>query len=252
VLLEKTVKTKTAELNELNASKDRFFSIIAHDLKNPFTSIIGFSEMMNETGIQSNPVLLQEYSLKINESAVQTYRLLENLLEWANSQRGKLSFTLVAINLRELIRDEFAIVEEVAANKSIQLKNNVSDGLIIFADKNMLRTILRNLITNGIKFTRKNGEVQVNSVVIDGHVEISVTDNGIGISPEIIGRLFRIDANLATRGTENERGTGLGLFLCKEFVEKHGGKIWVESQVGVGSIFKFIIPLGLTNEELKN
>ena len=242
VLLEKTVEIKTAELNELNASKDRFFSIIAHDLKNPFTSIIGFSDMMQESGMQNNPELLQKYSLMINDSAVQTYRLLENLLEWANSQRGKLSFQPLNIKLSELVREEFSLLDDMAANKSIELKNNVNGNLSIVADKNMLKTILRNLLTNGIKFTSKNGEVQVNSSAVDGHVEISVSDNGIGISPEIIDRLFRIDANLATRGTENERGTGLGLFLCKEFVEKHGGKIWVESQVRVGSTFKFIIP----------
>jgi signal transduction histidine kinase len=116
----------------------------------------------------------------------------------------------------------------------------------------MLRTILRNLLTNGIKFTCKSGEVQVNSVVSDGHVEISVADNGIGMSPEVMNRLFRIDSNVATRGTENEKGTGLGLFLCKEFVEKHGGMIWVESELGKGSVFKFIIPVELADAELKN
>jgi signal transduction histidine kinase len=251
-LLEKTVEIKTAELNELNASKDKFFSIIAHDLKNPFTSIIGFSDMMLESGIQNSPELLQKYSRMINESAVRTFRLLENLLEWASSQRGKISFQPLEINLMEVVSDELTLLEEMASNKNIRLINNVSDNISIVADKNMLRTILRNLLTNGIKFTPKGGEVQINSVVSDGHVEISVRDNGIGMSPEVIAGLFRIDSNLATRGTENERGTGLGLFLCKEFVEKHGGRIWAESGEADGSVFKFIIPLSLSNVVIKN
>jgi signal transduction histidine kinase/ligand-binding sensor domain-containing protein len=245
MLLERTVTIKTAELNELNASKDRFFSIIAHDLKNPFSTIIGLSELMQESDTQDNQSHLQKYSAMINSSAVQTYRLLENLLEWANCQRGKVSFSPVSVDLNELIKDEFDLVDEMAKGKNIRLMNGVGDSYTVTADKNMLKTILRNLITNGVKFTRQNGELWIKSVTNAKMVEISVSDNGIGMSEETISKLFRIDGNLATRGTNNERGTGLGLFLCKEFVEKHGGKIWVESEEGKGSTFKFCLPINV-------
>ena len=249
ILLEKSVAIKTAELAELNASKDKFFSIIAHDLKNPFNIIIGFSDMMKESIRLNDPATFYEYTVMINTSAIQTLRLLENLLEWANSQRGKLSFTPVPVNLNELVKDEFIMVDEMAIGKNIKLKSYVNDSLTIVADKNMIRTILRNLITNSVKFTYKNGQVTVNAVNYNNHIEIAVSDTGIGMSKETISKLFRIDANLSTRGTEDEKGTGLGLFLCKEFVEKHDGKIWVESEEGKGSTFKFLLPLDITRPD---
>jgi len=251
IILEKTVATKTAELNELNASKDKFFSIIAHDLKNPFNTIIGFSDMMKESIRLNDLATFYEYTEMINTSAVQTLRLLENLLEWANSQRGKLSFTPVPINLSELIKDEFIMAGDMAIRKNIELKSFLSDTLTIVADKNMIRTIFRNLITNAVKFTHKNGQVQVNAVISKNHLEISVTDTGIGMSKETMAKLFRIDANLSTRGTENEKGTGLGLFLCKEFAEKHNGKIWVESEQGKGSTFKLLLPLNMRSSNFE-
>jgi signal transduction histidine kinase len=246
IILENSVAIKTAELNELNASKDKFFSIIAHDLKNPFNTIIGFSDMMKESIRLNDPATFYEYTEMINTSAIQTLRLLENLLEWANSQRGNLSFTPVPINLSEIVKDEFIMVDEMATGKNIELKSFIPETLTFVADKNMIRTILRNLITNAVKFTHKNGQVQVNAINYNDNIEISVSDNGIGMSKETIAKLFRIDANLSTRGTENEKGTGLGLFLCKEFAEKHNGNIWVESEEGKGSTFKFLLPLDIT------
>jgi signal transduction histidine kinase/ligand-binding sensor domain-containing protein len=243
ILLEETVAIKTAELKELNASKDKFFSIIAHDLKNPFNTLIGFSEMMKESVRLNDPATFYEYAAMINTSAVQTYRLLENLLEWASSQRGKLEFVPVSLNLYELVKDEFIIAEEMANGKNIELNCQIDESLVITADKNMLRTILRNLISNAIKFTHKNGKVNVTARIINEDAEVSVKDNGIGMSGETISKLFRLDANLLTRGTDNEKGTGLGLFLCKEFVERHSGKIWVTSETGKGSVFSFSIPL---------
>ncbi len=245
LLLEKSVAIKTAELNELNASKDKFFSIIAHDLKNPFNTIIGFSEMLQDAVLSNDPKIIYKYASMINISSVQTFRLLENLLEWANSQRGKISFVPVVFNISELVKEEFSMLDDMAKGKNIELKNNVPEILTIEADKNMIRTILRNLITNAIKFTHKNGKVEVNTIMYKNHLEISVSDNGVGMSKDIMDKLFKIDANLSSRGTENERGTGLGLFLCKEFVEKHGGKIWTESEEGKGSTFKFLLPFDL-------
>jgi signal transduction histidine kinase len=245
ILLEKSVAIKTTELHELNASKDKFFSIIAHDLKNPFNAIIGISEMLKEEIRSGDPSRIEEYAGLINNSAVQTLRLLENLLEWANSQSGKILFKPVPLKLSELLNEEFSILNDMATGKNIELKSSVTDNLTIIADKNMIKTILRNLISNAIKFTHKNGKVEVKAIIDNKQVEISVSDSGIGMTKETMAKLFRIDANLSTCGTENEKGTGLGLFLCKEFIEKHGGKICVESESGKGSIFKFFLPLDI-------
>jgi signal transduction histidine kinase len=182
----------------------------------------------------------------INTSAIQTLRLLDNLLEWANSQRGKLTFTPVPINLSELVKDEFIIAGEMATGKNIELKSFIADAFTIVADKNMIRTIMRNLITNAVKFTNKNGSVKIDAVNCKNHLEISVSDTGIGMSKETMAKLFKIDANLSTRGTDNEKGTGLGLLLCKEFADKHNGKLWVESEEGKGSTFKLLLPLDVT------
>jgi signal transduction histidine kinase len=172
--------------------------------------------------------------------------LLENLLAWANSQQKKIAYTPVPINLSELVKDEFIMADEMATRKNIEINSYINDTLTVLGDKNMIRTILRNLITNAVKFTHKNGKVEVNAITRNNQLEIAVSDNGIGMTNETASKLFKIDANLSTLGTENEKGTGLGLFLCKEFVEKHGGKIWVESQEGKGSTFKFLIPLDQT------
>jgi|WetSurMetagenome_2_1015567.scaffolds.fasta_scaffold02462_3 signal transduction histidine kinase/ligand-binding sensor domain-containing protein len=250
LLLEQTVAIKTAELTLLNASKDKFFSIIAHDLKNPFSSIIGFSSIMQESpGLED----ISEYKLfssKIHSSATQTYRLLENLLEWANSQSRKIKFTPVAINLKELIHNEFDLLHEMAIGKNIDLRFNIDDSLFIVADKNMIMTIMRNLITNAIKFTQRNGKVVVEARIYDGNIEVAVKDTGIGMSEDTMSKLFLLDSDLSAKGTENEKGTGLGLFLCKEFVEKHNGKISVESKEGKGSTFRFSIP-ALISEKAK-
>jgi signal transduction histidine kinase len=199
--------------------------------------------MLKEDIKSADSATLENYAGMINTSAVQTMRLLENLLEWANSQRGKISFTPVPLDLHELLDEEFSVLSELASGKNIELKNSIKNNMTIMADKNMIKTILRNLISNAIKFTHKNGRVEVMAAVDTKEVEISVQDNGIGMSKETMAKLFRLDGNLSTRGTENEKGTGLGLFLCKEFVEKHGGKIWVESEQGKGSIFKIVLPV---------
>jgi signal transduction histidine kinase len=246
-LLEDSVAIKTVELKELNASKDRFFSIIAHDLKNPFNTIIGFSNMLNEELDNVQMTNSREYARMINVSAVQTLNLLENLLEWANSQRGKISFNPASLNVNELVREEVLMLKEMAIGKNIELTTDIPPNLNVLADKNMIKTVLRNLISNAVKFTHRNGRVEVKTFVINDMVEIAVRDNGIGMSKVMMDQLFKIDANLSTRGTENEKGTGLGLFLCKEFVEKHGGKIRVESQMGIGSVFIITLPAGTIN-----
>ncbi len=241
-LLEKTVSIKTEELKKLNASKDKFFSIIAHDLKNPFNAIIGFSEMLNEELNSDQSSRSHEYAHLINVSAVQTLKLLENLLEWAKSQRGKISFDPQQLAVNELVEEELLLLKDMAIGKNIQLNNLINTQLTVMADRNMLKTVLRNLISNAIKFTYRNGKVEVKASVNNDMVEIAVCDNGMGMSEVTRAQLFRIDANVSSKGTENEKGTGLGLFLCKEFVEKHGGKIWAESEQGKGSVFHFKLP----------
>jgi signal transduction histidine kinase len=248
-LLEKTVAIKTAELKDLNASKDKFFSIIAHDLKNPFTTIIGFSDMLNEEIDKDQPSKIREFARLINVSAVQTLKLLENLLEWAKSQNGKIPFNPEQLKVNELIEEEFLVLKEMANEKNIELKYLNKSQIIVLADRNMIKTVLRNLISNAIKFTHRNGQVEVKASVNSDMVGISVIDNGIGMSEVTKAELFKIDASVSTPGTENEKGTGLGLFLCKEFVEKHGGKIWAESQQGKGSIFIFMLPSYATDAE---
>lgn len=243
LFLEESVALKTSELKELNASKDKFFSIIAHDLRNPFNTIIGFSEMLKDAIGNNDQEIIYNYASMINVSSVQTYRLLENLLDWANSQRGKIPFEPIKINVKDLVNEEFGVQEDMAIGKNIHLFENIPADVFVMADQNMLRTILRNLITNAIKFTHKNGKVEVKADECKNNIELSVTDNGIGMNNGVIEKLFKIDANLSSLGTENEKGTGLGLFLCKEFVAKHGGKIWAESKEGEGSTFKFTLPV---------
>jgi signal transduction histidine kinase/ligand-binding sensor domain-containing protein len=243
LLSQKEVLVKmNNELNELNVSKDKFFSIIAHDLKNPFNTILGYSEILKDDIKAGNQATIEESVGLVHAAAVQTLRLLENLLEWANSQRGKILFKPVPIKLNELLVEEFSVLIDMATGKNIELKSFLNDDLTIIADRNMIKTVLRNLISNAIKFTHKNGKVEVKAMSENKHIVISVSDNGIGMTKETIAKLFRIDANLTTHGTEDEKGTGLGLFLCKEFVEKHGGRIWVESEAGRGSTFKFLLP----------
>lgn len=241
-LLEHTVATKTAELHELNASKDKFFSIIAHDLKNPFNTIIGFSEILKEEISTGDLQKSEKYAGMINVSAIQTLRLLENLLAWANSQRGKIIFTPELLNLNNLIDEEVNAVLETAASKNIEVSYSCSGDLLIDADRNMIKTIIRNLISNAIKYTQRNGKVEVTARKDKNEIEISVSDSGIGMSRQTISKLFRIDGNLSTLGTEQEKGTGLGLILCKEFVDKHRGKIWVESEPGKGSTINILLP----------
>jgi signal transduction histidine kinase/ligand-binding sensor domain-containing protein len=242
ILLEKLVADKTSELYELNASKDKFFSIIAHDLKNPFNNIIGFSELLQEEIRSGDNERNMEYADSINNSAVQTLSLLENLLEWAKSQTGKTLYKPQPVLLSELINEEYLMLRDQARGKKIEFKREVPDDLKIIADRNMIKTVLRNLISNAIKFTNKNGKIDVKAMADHQTVDISVTDNGMGMSEDAISKLFKIDSNMSTPGTENEKGTGLGLLLCKEFVEKHGGRLYVKSEISKGTVFTFSLP----------
>ena len=241
-LVEELLKASEAKLKDLNATKDRFFSIIAHDLKGPFNGIIGLSEILCEDAGNLNTSTISEYAGMINASALQTHRLLDNLLKWARMQEGKMSFNPVRNVLHKVVGEVILLFADLAERKKIVLVNQVPTQMTVDADTEMLKTIFRNLISNAVKFTNANGIVSIEATNKDATVEIVVADNGNGIRAEDICKLFKVDIAFSTRGTENERGTGLGLVLCKEFVEKHGGIITVESKPGKGSRFKLTLP----------
>lgn len=233
------------DLEEMNKTKDKFFSIIAHDLKSPFNSMLGFSEIL-KNNFDDYDVDMQKNSVEyIHQGINQSYKLLENLLLWAQSQRGTIEFNPKKVNLFTLISETNQLLEQVSDVKSIKLINEIHETIFVNADRDLLSIIIRNLISNAIKFTPKGGEISIKSQTINDSnkfVEIIVKDMGVGISKEKQSKLFDIRESTSTKGTENEKGTGLGLILCKEFVEIHGGTIWVKSEIGKGSSFSFTIP----------
>jgi len=184
-----------------------------------------------------------DYVKIIHTSAVDACKLLENLLEWSRAQTGRIDFKPEATNIWSFIPEICNLCKNLAKTKNITISYTIPEDIIVQADQNMLNTIIRNLITNAIKFTHKGGKIHITAKQVDSVVEISVNDTGIGMDEETKGKLFKINEKISIQGTEQETGTGLGLLLCKEFVEKHNGKIWAESELGMGSSFKFIIPL---------
>jgi len=231
------------QLKELNATKDKFFNIVAHDLKNPFTSLIGSSELLFRNIEHLDNEKIKTLALILNDASKSGYAILQNLLDWSRSQTGLLKFNPENINLRNLIDEHILNLEQISSNKEIRIHSEVKDDLFIYGDKNMIKTILRNLLSNAVKYSYRSGKIIICATINDHEVIISVKDTGIGIPKENINKIFRIDAKYSVPGTENEQGTGLGLKLCKEFVEKQGGKIWVESIENEGSEFKFSIPV---------
>jgi PAS domain S-box-containing protein len=240
--IEEQLKEYAGELKELNATKDKFFSIIAHDLKGPFNAILGFSELLAESYDDFSEDEKKNFIQNIKVSSDSTYKLLENLLDWSRLQTGKINPSPEMIDLSLLAIDNISVLKSMADSKRIKLYSSINYNTKAFADANMVRTILRNLMSNAIKFTRNGGEVNISSVEDSATVRVCVKDNGIGISEQRQGMLFRIDEKLSTKGTANETGTGLGLLLCKEMIERQGGHIWVESDPGKGSRFYFTLP----------
>jgi signal transduction histidine kinase len=233
------------QLELANQTKDKFFSIIAHDLKSPFSAILGFSQLLLDTHKQNDEKNRQELIEFLYKSSVSTFNLMENLFTWARSQSGKILFNPETFDLKEMVDETLSGIEGSATIKKIKISNLIRNGLIVSADKNMIKTVFRNLISNAVKFTNKGGEVIIDQLNegTGGFVSVSVQDNGIGMTEEQIKDLFLIDKTVSTLGTEDEKGSGLGLILCKEFIEKHGGKIRVESKEAKGSSFILTIPL---------
>lgn len=239
---EQMLKQSEARLRELNATKDKFFSIIAHDLKSPFNSIVGFSNLLIEQIHENDFDAIEKYAGIIQDSSERAMDLLLNLLEWSRSQTNRIEFSPEYIEMVSLINEAIALLNESADLKSISITHEMPNNLPVFADKAMIATIMRNLISNAIKFTNLGGKIVISAEQGKDETVISVTDNGVGIKNDALEKIFRIEEDYSTKGTQNEKGTGLGLILCKEFVEKHGGRIWVESEEGKGSDFKFTLP----------
>ncbi|MEI6138375.1 MAG: PAS domain S-box protein [Mariniphaga sp.] len=239
---EEALHKKAAELHELNATKDKFFSIIAHDLKSPFQAIVGFSDLLVEKVRDEDYDGMDEYAGCILQSSKRAMDLLMNLMEWSRSQTGRMDFHPECFDLVEFLGDIIPLFDDIAGQKSISITRDYPPNAMVFADQAMISTVFRNLISNAIKFTQSGGKITLTIRPNHEGVFVSVEDSGIGIPQNMICKLFRIDQSYSTTGTNNEEGTGLGLILCKEFVEKHGGTIWVESEEGKGSTFNFTLP----------
>ena len=240
-LAELVIQQQFTQLQELNSSKDKFFSIIAHDLRNPFQSLLSSSELLATEIDSLSQDEIKFFSRGLNDSLKNLYILLEHLLQWSMMQRNMIEFNPVNLNLFDLVNKIIEISNQSAAKKKISISNNVDAGVFVIADIDMLRSVVQNLITNAIKFTQTEGLIIVSSANKDNFVEVSVQDTGIGLELEKSSELFKFSTRSTTNGTAGEKGTGLGLPLCKEFVEKHGGNIWVESELGKGSKFTFTL-----------
>lgn len=247
----KDLMAKNKELEELNATKNKFFSIVAHDLRSPFNTILGFTELLQKNHNAFSKEEMEAFSKIFYKAAVNTHKTVENLLSWSRSQLDCVKVAPTAIELNGFVSEIITRQQEIAGKKEIKIKNLIDTSIYVDADKNISSLILRNLISNSIKFSYRKGNVVVSATPLQrnqkSYIEICVEDSGVGMSPDALTKLFRIENTKSLSGTENEQGTGLGLLLCKEFVEKHGGKIRVESVLGSGSKFYFTLPTAESN-----
>jgi signal transduction histidine kinase len=237
------------QLIHLNNDKNLFISILAHDLRSPLGVLLGLSDLLTENIRQFNIDKIEKLVNEINQSAQNTFTLLQDLLKWSRMQSGKIPFEPQNLSFTDICKDIIKMLSPNAVAKNITINYSVADEINVLADVDMLKAVFRNLVSNAIKFTNNNGEINISADQTHSNVIFSVSDNGIGIEPESLIKLFDISKIHTTTGTAKEKGTGLGLILCKEFVEKHGGKIWVESEYGKGSIFYFNIPYNAESKE---
>ena len=233
---------KNGQLNLLNADKDKFFSIIAHDLRNPIGALRELPQLIAENLDNYSKDELRRLITMQRDAARNLFELLENLLTWSRMQRGLIDFNPEPIQVSALVQRSIALLMPSAAQKAITLTQAVNPSLLGMADHKMIDAVVRNLISNAIKFTNQGGTIEVSGNDDGAFMTIAVKDNGVGIGEQFLPKLFRIDEQYRRTGTANERGTGLGLILCKEFVERNGGEIRVESKVGNGSTFSFTLP----------
>ena len=238
----KRIEKQAAELAHSNASKDKFLSIIAHDLRNPFNAILGFSELLLNSEYEFAETEKQQFLKSINTSADHASKLLENLLLWARSRMGKTEFEPQPVDLQGIAFECSEIAQAMADNKQLNLRQDFETAVIAYCDPAMIRTVILNLLTNAIKFTPKNGTITIAGKLVDDHVEVCVEDTGVGIAPDILKKLFKLNHHVVMPGTENEYGTGMGLLLCDEFIKKNNGKITVISEENKGSRFCIELP----------
>lgn len=240
--LTQQLEKKKLEMESVVEANHKFISIIAHDLRSPFNTILGYMELLKRNLRTYDIDKIENFMEYSYGAALKTYKLLDSLLEWASSKNGKIAFVPAKLNLYNIIAEEIEFMDFVAKKKNIEIQLRNSNYIYVFADQQMLKSIIRNLLNNAIKYSNEGGKIQISSDIKSNFVEVSVQDNGIGMSPEMIEKLFKISAIHTTSGTKNERGNGLGLLTCKEFIEIHGGTITVESKLNEGSVFKFTIP----------
>jgi CheY-like chemotaxis protein len=247
---KKEIQEQSIVLQKLNAEKDKFFSIIAHDLRGPMSGFMQITELLADKKRDLSAEEVSEMTDNLKHSARNTFNLLENLLEWSQIGKGLSDFNLEQINLNKIVTECINILAAQARGKGIKLVDEISNETEVIADKNMLQSVIRNLFSNAIKFTRKGGKVSISAQTAENNqILVSVKDNGIGMTEDLRNELFHIGANTKRPGTQGEKSTGLGLLLCKEFVEKQGGKISVESKQKIGSVFSFILPLGGSSQK---
>jgi len=241
-LQAQSIAEKNTELEATNQIKDKLISVIAHDLKNPLNSVSGYSEIIISRFDSYTKEEIVSFLRIIHDNSMRSNMLLDNLLQWSRLQTRTITFIPTEQKLSKLVKEEIYFVVNPADEKKVTIKTKINDNLVLVADANMLKTIVRNLISNAVKFSRKGGEILVSAEQVDGETTIRVDDNGVGIPPHVKEKLFTGEAGVTTSGTAGEKGTGLGLMLCKDFVEVHGGSIWVESEPDKGSRFSFTIP----------
>jgi len=230
------------ELEVLNATKDKFFAIIAHDLRNPFSTVLGLSELLAREFENFDADRLKEFINQIYKYSNNTFNLLENLLQWSMVQTGRMPLRPKVVNLCDIVNENIELLRGNASNKRISLLGPECGEWFSYVDVNMITTVVRNLISNAIKFTEPGGVVEIKLDQDDRFVTVSVSDTGVGISGADLNKLFKLDSNPTTIGTSQEKGTGLGLILCKEFVERNGGTVWAESVLEKGTTFRFTAP----------
>lgn len=233
----------TEQLEKLNQEKNKFFSIIAHDLRSPFTALLGFTTLLAQRIDKLEPAKVKDYAETINDSATRVFKLLENLLEWSRLQMDRIEHHPVDFPLGDVTGKTIEIFEPVAKDKDLTLHEN-GDAPHVFADPHMVDAVIRNLVNNAIKFTPRGGAITITyDITPTNFVRVNITDTGVGMTPEIADKVFTLSDNITTQGTDGEKGTGLGLLLCKELVERNGGHIEVESVPDKGSTFRFTLPL---------
>ncbi len=242
-IAEEEINNYSKQLEELNASKDKFFSVLAHDLRSPFIALLGYTEILNEELDELDTEQLKFYASNLNKAAQNLFNLLENLLEWSCVQSNKINLNPQKFDLIALIKSVINLFSENLRRKQIELKTDFEKELIVFSDINMIESVTRNFVSNAIKFTKHNGDIRIFAKRIDNKVEVVVEDNGIGIPEDKLKVLFKLDETSSSPGTDNEQGTGLGLIISKDFIEKNGGELRVESEEGKGSKFSFTLPL---------